>query len=156
MLEGTVAISSKTRFTRRFSLVSVAFCSELKVRRNLDWAVPSHGSTLEAIRANPTNDQFDFVRNTFESTYPEAIAQRLLVSFEHLVADSGECRVQQYTIWLTNRVRRSLASRLVGILLDLLTALLFLPRWGKPLSAGTIALLYARPSSNQTEFKHTA
>ncbi|KAF2817567.1 uncharacterized protein BDZ99DRAFT_373500 [Mytilinidion resinicola] len=97
-------------------------------------------SQLQAIKANPIRDELDSFRDTLKSTFPDANAQGSPLSFEGLAANS---------------VGRSLSLRLIGILqlLPAASALSF-EHGGSPLSAD-IALLYARLSSNQTDFRHT-
>ncbi|KAF8847973.1 hypothetical protein BDZ45DRAFT_636317 [Acephala macrosclerotiorum] len=95
---------------------------------------------LKVIQDNPLTDALNDFRTTLKLAYPDADFQDPLFKFEHLVTDS---------------VGRSLALKLIGILLLLPTSSALHSDDGRTPLNGEIALVYARLSSNQTEFIHT-
>jgi len=132
----------------------------LTLRRNSVWALHLMArlskSQIEAIKANPIENELDSFRETFKSAYPDANAEEPLASFERFVADSGKCRIQPCSTWLTNAVGKPLALNLIGTLLNLPAASALRSEDEQIPLSRDIASLYATLSSNQMEFKHTA
>ncbi|KAH7053440.1 hypothetical protein B0J12DRAFT_698622 [Macrophomina phaseolina] len=98
-------------------------------------------SQLATIRDHPIGDALNSFRAAFESVHPRTSLRGGLDHYQLLVAQPA---------------RRTLVVRLIGTLQLLPAADVLTSDDGTDSLSSTLALLYFRLSSNQTDFKHTA